>query len=118
MAPRPPHGPQLPELERRCRSVTGIVLAVVAFTACYGLLLVEDQTALPRAHFYPLIAAALFYLAGDLLALLWFRTMAAQLQAYLKHQQRQRPAGAVAHGPEVDVDADDGVEVIHPRTGR
>jgi hypothetical protein len=113
-----PAGPQLQELERRCRTVTGVVLAVVAFAACYGLLLVEDQTALPRSHFYPLIAGALFYLAGDLLAMLWFRILAAQVQAFLEHQERQaKAAPAPAPGPEVDVDADDGVEVIHPRAG-
>jgi len=116
MTQAPPPGPQLQDLERRCRTVTGMVLALVAFGACYALLLVEDQTALPRAHLYPLAAGALFYFAGDLLAMLWFRTLAAQLQAFVRHQEHlAKTAHAAPHGPEVDVDADDGVEVIHPR---
>jgi hypothetical protein len=63
------------------------VLAVVAFVATYGILLLEGQTERPVFHFYPVLTGVLFYLAGDLLALIWFKLVSLQLGTLLKEQE-------------------------------
>lgn len=79
----------LNQLERRCRSITGLVLAAVAFVATYGILLLEGQTERPAFHFYPWLTGVLFYLAGDLLAFVWFRLITLQLDSMLKNMEEQ-----------------------------
>jgi hypothetical protein len=71
-------------MERKARSATGLILALASFAATYGLLLYEGQTARPGFHFYPLITGLCFYIAGDLLALVWFRVIVLQLQRMLR----------------------------------
>lgn len=75
-------------LERRARQASSSVLALTTFAACYGLLIVEGQTLRPGFHLYPLIAAAAAWLAGDLLALLWFYVLLGQLRALVARQAR------------------------------
>ena len=75
-------------LEKRARQVSASVLALAAFASCYGLLLIEGQTLRPGFHFYPLIAGAVFYIVGDMLALLWFYVLLAQLRALVERQTR------------------------------
>jgi hypothetical protein len=77
----------LNDLERRCRSLTGLTLAMVAFVATYGILLVEGQTERPVFHFFPWLTGGLFYLAGDLLAMIWFNLVVAHLRTLLKQQE-------------------------------
>jgi hypothetical protein len=71
-------------MERKARSATGMILALASFAATYGLLLYEGQTARPGFHFYPLMTGLCFYVAGDLLAMVWFRVIVLQLQRMLR----------------------------------
>ena len=96
-------------IERRARTLTGLILAVVAFVATYGLMLYEGQTTRPAFHFYPWLLAAVFYLAGDLLAFVWFKTMLMQMLALMRQQALQRP---VRLEPEEEPPSD--VEIIRP----
>jgi hypothetical protein len=118
-----PQQQDLQQMERRVRSLTGAILGAVAFAACYALLLVLDQTTEMRGHLYALIAGVLFYLAGDLLAMVWFRLLASQLQGYIRRleqelrQERHSQAlddDDVEEGVARIAAADDGVEVIRP----
>jgi Zn-dependent protease with chaperone function len=95
---------KLAVLERRCRTLTGLILAVLAFAASYGILLYEGQTERPAFHFYPWLLAVLFYLGGDLLAWVWFKIIVMQLATLLsspryaqqpeESQEAVRPGGA------------------------
>lgn len=99
-------------------------MGAVALAATYALLLFTDQTADGRVHVYPLIAGLLFYLAGDLIALIWFRLLASQLAGYIRRleaelraAERRRAAGEDDDEDPVETGgaaADDGVEVIKP----
>lgn len=75
-------------LERQARQASSAVLALMSFAACYGLLILEGQTLRPGFHFYPLIAGAAAYIAGDLLALVWFYALLGQLRALVERQAR------------------------------
>jgi hypothetical protein len=70
-------------LERRCRTLTGLILAALAFIASYCIMLIEGQTDRPAFHFYPWVLAVLFYLGGDLLAWVWFKIIVMQLATLL-----------------------------------
>lgn len=87
-APQEDYRAAMVALERRARQATSGVLALTTFAACYGLLIVEEQTLRPGFHLYPLIAAAAAWLAGDLLALLWFYVLLGQLRALVARQAR------------------------------
>lgn len=123
-----PPAPDLQEMERRARSLTGATMGAVALAATYALLLFEDRTTEARAHVYPLIAGVLFYLAGDLIALIWFRLLASQLAGYIRKLEaelRQPPRPAEAAEDDDDIASgrshaavDDGVEVIKPGGAR
>lgn len=76
-------------LERRARTLTGSVLAVMALLACYGLLIFEGQLTRPAFHFYPWLAAVLFYLAGDLLAYIWFKVVTIKIDAMIRKLQAE-----------------------------
>lgn len=80
----------LNQLERRCRTITGVVLAAVAYAATYGILLLEGQTDRPVFHVYPWLVAVLFYLAGDLLAMVWFKLVSMQLDSMMKELERKQ----------------------------
>ena len=97
---------QLALLERRSRTLTGIILAVVAFVATYGLMLFEGQVDRPGFHYYPWILAALFYLAGDILAFVWFKTVSIHLVVLLAAKKRR------AEEAEPDMAEDEGVEEV------
>ena len=79
----------LNQLERRCRIITGLVLAAVAFVATYGILLVEGQSDRPVFHIYPWLVAVLLYLAGDLLAMVWFKLVGIQLQRMVREMEQK-----------------------------
>ena len=71
--------------------MTGAVLAVVALVATYGLLIFEGQQGRPAFHVYPWLAAVLFYVAGDLLAYIWFKVVSMRLLAVFRAtEQRAR----------------------------
>jgi len=84
-------------LERRCRTLTSLILAVLAFAASYSILLLEGQTDRPAFHFYPWVLAVLFYLGGDLLAWVWFKIVVMQLATLLSSP---RFAHTAEEGPE------------------
>ena len=88
-------------LERRSRQLTGAVLAVVALVATYGLLIFEGQQGRPAFHVYPWLAAVLFYVAGDLLAYIWFKVLSMRLMAVFKaaEQRARDQAGASTNAP-------------------
>jgi hypothetical protein len=89
-----------------------MVLAVVAFTAAYGVLLVEGQTDRPVFHLYPWLVAVLLYFAGDLLALIWFKLVGLQLQAMLREADRKQRLEAEVQRQVFPLEeADDAIEV-------
>jgi hypothetical protein len=75
---------QLAEIERRSRTLTGMLLAVMAFLASYSIMLVEGQIERPIFHLYPWIAAIICYIGGDLLALVWFKVVVLQVLRVLQ----------------------------------
>jgi len=106
---------QLAWLERRCRLLTGIILAALALAAGYGWLFFSGQVNLDgRQHFYAWLIAALFYFAGDLLAFIWFRVVTVRLELMLAQIQRdlRRQSGAV--GVEEETLAAPEVEFVRP----
>ena len=113
---------QVTWLEQRARMLTGSVLAVLALLACYGLLIFENQLTRPAFHFYPWLAAVLFYLAGDLLAYIWFKVVTIKLEyllAKLKAEQEEAAQRAArqeyVEEPAAAADLlDAGVEVVRP----
>jgi hypothetical protein len=110
-------GQELGRIERRSRTLTGLVLGAVAFLATYGLMFYEGQIERPGFLFYPWLLGVLFYLAGDLLGLIWFHAIAAQLRAQLEFQHRQEEARrlvALAGLSEPEPPGDLDVEVIRP----
>jgi hypothetical protein len=74
----------LADIERRCRTLTGMLLAVMAFIASYSIMLIEGQIERPVFHIYPWILAVLFYIGGDLLALVWFKVVVWQVLRILQ----------------------------------
>jgi hypothetical protein len=110
-------GQELGRIERRSRTLTGLVLGAMAFLATYGLMFFEGQVERPGYLFYPWLLGVLFYLAGDLLGLIWFRAIAAQLSAQLEHQRKQEEARrlvALAGLGEPEPPSAADVEVIRP----
>jgi hypothetical protein len=108
---------ELGRIERRSRTLNGLVLGAVAFLATYGLMFYEGQIERPAFLFYPWLLGVLFYLAGDLLGLIWFRAIAAQLRAQLEFQRKQQEARRLAAQAgllEPEPLSTDGVEVIRP----
>jgi len=106
---------QLAWLERRCRMLTGIILAALALAAGYGWLFFSGQANLDgRQHFYAWLVAALFYFAGDLLAFIWFRVVTVRLELMLAQLRRelQRQAGALEEEEETLEPPD--VEYVRP----
>lgn len=104
-------------LEKRIRTVTGLTLGVLAFLSVYGLMLFEGQIERPAFQFYPWLLGVLFYLAGDLLALVWFRVNTSQMRVMLERQRVQdeaRRLASLAGLLEPEAPATDGVEVIRP----
>lgn len=106
---------QLAWLERRCRTTTGFVLAVLALAACYGLLFFEGQMNRGGSqHFYPWMVAVLFYFAGDLLAYVWFKVVSVRLDMIKDEvQQAWRRGMAAQEGGDYD-ESDSDVEVVRP----
>lgn len=108
---------QLASLEKRCRLATGMVLAGMAFVASYGLILV-GQPDIGRVSFFPLFLAVLFYIAGDLLALIWIRAVAGHIKEMLLKQLDEFQAeggGSYELEPEVSPDETKSqVEVVRP----
>jgi len=111
---------QVAWLEQRARMLTGSVLAVMALLACYSLLIFEEQLTRPAFHFYPWLAAVLFYLAGDLLAYIWFKVVTVKLEYMLAKLKIEQEAELKAAREFVEepvqaadlLDAD--VEVVRP----
>jgi len=100
---------QLAWLERRSRFLTGAVLAVLVLAATYGLLIYEGQLNRPGLHFYPWLAAILFYIAGDLLAYVWFKVVTLRVEVMhedLLNEQRQmlEEQGLIEEAPASNVD--------------
>jgi hypothetical protein len=77
-------------MERRARNLTGATMGAVALAATYALLVLTDQTSDGRLHLYPIITALLFYFAGDLIAMIWFRLLAGQLASYIRRLEAQQ----------------------------
>ena len=73
---------------------TALILALAAFGCCYGLLLLTHRLVTPGLLFYPWLAGGLFYLAGELLGLVWFRVMTRQLMALQAAEQRSAKSAA------------------------
>jgi hypothetical protein len=91
------------------------VLGVLAFAATYGLMLFEGQVQRPAFYFYPWLLAVLTYLAGDLLALVWFRAVAAQIGLLLRKSQEDREAVRMLAGLIEDKNPpQDKVEIVRP----
>jgi hypothetical protein len=112
-----PSGQELARLEKRIRTLTGLSLGAVAFLSAYGLMMYEGQTDRPAFLFYPWLLAVLFYLAGDLLAMVWFRVNTAQMRVMLDLQRKQEEARRLAKQAgllDEEPSAVDGVEVIRP----
>lgn len=86
-------------LERRSRQLTGAILAVLALIVTYGLLIYEGHQTRPAFHFYPWLAAVLFYFAGDLLAYVWFRVVSMRLQALWRAAEQRAKDTADTSGP-------------------
>ncbi len=111
-------GQELGRIERRSRTLTGLVLGAVAFAACYGLMVYEGQIERPAFLFYPWLLGFLFYFAGDLLAMVWFRSITAQLSALLERQRKTEDVHRLAELKAVleanETPAPEGVEVIRP----
>jgi hypothetical protein len=111
-------GQELGRIERRSRTLTGLVLGALAFGASYGLMLYEGQIERPAFLFYPWLLGALFYFAGDLLAMIWFRSVTAQLTALLEQQHKdeevRRMAELKAALESAESPMPEGVEVIRP----
>lgn len=110
-------GQELERIERRSRTLSGLVLGAVAFLATYGLMFYEGQVERPGFLFYPWLLGVLFYIAGDLLGLIWFRAIAAQMRAQLAQQRKEEEArrlAAMAELNESEPFSDSGVEVIRP----
>jgi hypothetical protein len=106
---------QLVWLERRCRTTTGFVLAVLALAACYGLLFFEGQMGRSSTqHFYPWMVAVLFYCAGDLLAYIWFKVVSVRLEMIKEEVQQAWQRGMAAGSSLAEEDTDSGVEVVRP----
>lgn len=89
-------------LERRARTITGMVLAVVAFASAYGLMFFEGQVDRPGFHFYPWLLAILCYLAGDLLALVWFKTLVIQVSRISRRLLQEELRAIAAKEPPAD----------------
>lgn len=101
-------------LEARVRMSTALILALVAFGCTYGLLLVTHRLVSPGLLFYPWLAGGLFYLAGELLGLIWFRVITHQLlalQAAARREARNATTGN-AGGNGVQLDAHQSVQDI------
>jgi hypothetical protein len=112
-----PSGHELARLEKRIRTVTGLVLGAVAFLSAYGLMMYEGQIDRPAFLFYPWLLGVLFYLAGDLLGMVWFRVSTAQMRAMLDQQRKQdeaRRLASLAGLLDEQPQAVEGVEVIRP----
>ncbi len=97
-----------------------MVLAGVAFVASYGLIFVRqpDDDGL---RFFPLFLAVLFYIAGDLLALIWIRVVASHIKQMLLNQLdeiQEEMGGPIATIPEISSEeAASQVEVVKPGEG-
>ncbi|MCH7471699.1 hypothetical protein IIA79_01935 [bacterium] len=98
---------ELAQLERRARTITGIILGALAFATTYGLMLFEGQTQRPGFHFYPLLLAVAFYLAGDLLALIWFRTVTLQISKLIRKSKAEMAADLKRLADEVGEEQND-----------
>ncbi|MCC7477942.1 hypothetical protein IT575_05735 [bacterium] len=81
-------------LERRVRASTALILAMVSFGCTFGLMLLTSRELNTPQLFYPWLVGGLFYLAGELLGLVWFRVMTRQLMAMQEAQKRQLKAAA------------------------
>lgn len=103
---------QLAVLERRARTLTGIILGVAAFLAAYGLMLFEGLTDRPGFHFYPWLLGVVFYLAGDLLAFVWFKTVSLSMVTLLRGKNRERVSIAPKRPPVTEEGGE--VEIIRP----
>ncbi len=105
---------ELQSLERRVRTSTALILALVSFGCCYGLLLLTNRLISAPLFFYPWLVGGLFYVAGELLGLVWFRIMTRQLVAMQEAQlRRAKAAGTGQRGSNgVQLDAHQSVQDI------
>lgn len=101
---------ELDDLETRARVLTGTVLAVIALVATYGLQLVEGTLSRPAAHFYPWLAAVLFFLAGQLIAIIWYRAVKLRLESLIPLIE----AEAVTKAREQLISAEGAVSAVAP----
>ena len=105
---------QIAWLERRCRTSTGLVLAVLALAACYGLLFFDGQMNRGGSQqFYPWVVAVLFYFAGDLLAYIWFKVVSIRLEM-IKEEVQQAWRRGMSVDNDIEFEVDSGVEVVRP----
>ena len=107
---------QIAALEAKTRQMTGIVLGMVAFVATYALMAIQGSFLQPSSHVFPWMLGVLFYFAGQLLALIWFRTFVTQLRSLIEFaqvvEQKRMLLEREAITQELAEDGD--VEIIRP----
>ena len=99
-------------LEQRSRTLTALLMGLVAFSAAYVLILLNGDTQRPAAHVWPWLLGVMFYLAGDVLGYIWFRVITIHLMKLLRQwEEEQEKAIAMEDGLE-NAEVDDDLEVI------
>lgn len=99
-------------LEQRSRTLTALLMGLVAFTAAYALLLFDGSTSRPMAHIWPWLLGVMFYLAGDVLGYIWFRVISIHMMKIFRQwEEEQEKVISMEDGLEGE-DLDDDLEVI------
>ncbi|MCB1187139.1 hypothetical protein KDL29_08235 [bacterium] len=102
----------LTTLEQRSRTLTALLMGLVAFCAAYVLILLSGDTQRPVAHVWPWLLGVMFYLAGDVLGYIWFRVVSIHVIKVLRQWEEEQEK-AVAMEDRLDSpEIDDDVEVI------
>ena len=99
-------------LEKRSRTLTALLMGLVAWTAAYVLILFDGSSSRPLAHIWPWLLGVMFYLAGDVIGYIWFRVVSIHLMKIF-HQWEQEQDKVVAMEDRLEHEQlDDDVEVI------
>ncbi|MCB1217330.1 MAG: hypothetical protein R3F46_14995 [bacterium] len=104
----------LTTLEQRSRTLTALLMGLVAFCAAYALILLSGDTQRPAAHVWPWLLGVMFYLAGDVLGYIWFRVVSIHVIKVLRQwEEEQEKVVNMEDGLDAH-ELDDEVEVIVP----